>query len=521
MTSPRPRLGLAGARPVGAALALVSLYDKENNAVRQLAAAVRARGRRVVEIYFKDWRNNAFEEPTPPEIQALLRLLREHAVGLVGISVRASAYQDVALRLGRAVREGAGLPVVYGGWHVTVRPEAMIAGADALILGEADASFPAFVDAFFAQDAEALRRTPGMWLAEGGAVLKTPPAPLWADLDTLPWRDFESPDKFHIQRELLRRGDPMDEDPLFQLSASIGCIQKCSFCHNSVETGAAGPRLRFRSIRSVLDEIAAARKRNPKIARIRFDDEIFGLERQWLREFAELYPKEVGLPFDILTEPMVVSEPYAELLGKAGTEYVHMGIQSTEAVNREKLERRANPDATRAAVERLTRHGMRIRYLMMVDIPGVDEAEMAELFDFFQQVPLPYDLYLFSLTHFPGSKMVEDLLRDGVLQPFEIEGEARKTFAQYRVDLGWPRPPAQTWWLTLYVLQASQLAPRRVLGWLAKNKVGRDDPRALIYAARAAALAKTARVAGTMIRSGELTPTLVRRWWNPQTMITM
>ena len=42
----RPRIGL------------VSMWDVENNAVRILAATLRAAGHKVVEIYFKDWISN-------------------------------------------------------------------------------------------------------------------------------------------------------------------------------------------------------------------------------------------------------------------------------------------------------------------------------------------------------------------------------------------------------------------------------------------------------------------------------
>lgn len=513
--------GSSWSTPSRRTVALVSLYDVENNAVRQLAAGLRRAGHRVAEVYFKDWRNNRFEDPSERELDHLLRVLAEADAGLVGISVRASAYQDVALRVAAAIRGRSGLPVVFGGWHVTVRPDAMLDGADALCLGEADATFPRFVAAWAAGDTAALRTTPGFWVRDGADVTKNPAAPLVTDLDGIAWRDYTHADKWVIDRHEVRRGDPMAKDPLHQVLCSLGCIQKCSFCHNSFDTGQAGPRLRFRSVDSVLAELAERRRVNPEIARVRFDDEIFGLSLPWLREFAERYPKEVGLPFDLLTEPTVVSEAYAELLGRAGARWVHLGIQSTEEVNRDALERRGSRETTRAAVERLTRHGMRIRYLTMVDIPGVTDAQKAELFAFFQTLPAPYDLYLFSLTHFPGSRMVEDQLERGELHPTQVEGLARKTFSQYRVDLGYPRDPADTWWIALYVLQASQVVPRRVVGALQKLGIGRENPHPLVWAAYAATLAKTARVAGRMAREGELTPTLVRRWWNPQTLITM
>ncbi len=504
----------------GDAVALVSVYDTENNAVRQLAAGLRARGRRVVELYFKDWRNNRFEEPNDAEIRNLVRVLRDERVGLVGFSLRASAYEAVVRQLVGTVRAHTGLPCVVGGWHPTVRPESVITFADAIVRGEADETFPVFVERFFAGD-PALAESPGCWVRVGDAVRRNAPAPLVARLDAVPWRDYDHADKWSIERHTVHRGDPMRGDPLFQVMCSIGCIQRCSFCHNSFDDGAPGARLRFRSVSSVLDELAARRRANPHIRRVRFDDEIFGIDRRWLREFAERYPTEVGLPFDFLTEPTVVSEEYAELLARAGADWVHMGIQSTESVNRDLLSRRADRDTTLAAVARLSKRGIRIRYLTMVDIPGVTDDQRRELFSFFASLPRPYDLYLFSLTHFPGSKMVEDLLAAGALDPSEVEGTAHKTFSQYRVELSWPREPEETWWIALYVLQSSGVVPQRLLRAVQAAGLGRTAPRPLVLAAHAATLAKTARVAGRMVRDGELTSTLVRRWWNPLSMVTM
>lgn len=508
--------------PTQRSIALVSLYDLENNAVRQLSAGLRARGVRVVEVYFKDWTNNTIQPPADHELDLLIDVLQREGVGLVGISLRASAYQQVAHQISAHLRHALGRPVVLGGWHVTVRPEQCLPFADALCIGEGDAAFPGLIERFLGPGGpERVRDAPGFWIQDGETVHRNALPALVADLDSLPWRDYEAADKWVIHRGTVTRGDPMAADPLYQVMCSIGCIQKCSFCHNSFDTGAEGARLRVRSVSSVLDELAARRRANPAIRRVRFDDEIFGLDRRWLREFAARYPREVGLPFDILTEPTAVGEEYADLLQAAGARVVHMGLQSTESVNRDQLNRRASRETTRTAVERLTRRGMRIRYLVMIDIPDVTDDQQAELFAFLQGVPRPYDLYLFSLTLFPGTLMVEESLRDGRLQPHQIEGLATKTFSQYRADLDWPRPARDTFWLSMLVLQASGLVPPRVLRAMVERRLGQDRPGPYVRAAKLATLVKTARVAARMAADGEMTATLVRRWWDPQRMITM
>jgi hypothetical protein len=503
-------------------VALVSLYDVENNAVRQLAAGLRQRGFEVAEVYFKDWRNNAIEWPTPLELDRLVRVLQRRGPALVGISLRASAYEQVCARVCAHLRRHLEAPLVLGGWHATVRPERCLELVDIICVGEADHSFPLFVERYLAGGLERAAATPGFHLRRAdGSVVRNAPLPLVTDLDALPWRDYASPHKWSIQRGELRQGDPMARDPLCQVMCSIGCVQRCSFCHNSFDSGAQGPKLRMRSVDSVLGEIKARIAANPAIRRVRFDDEIFGQRIPWLQEFARRYPREVGLPFDFLTEPSVVSDAYARLLAQAGAAVAHLGVQSSSHVNNDRLDRRSSPEQTQAAVRRLNSHGLRLRYLVMIDIPGTTDTDREDLYRFLATAPRPYDLYLFSLTWFPGSKMVEEALADGSLDPVEVEGLAQKTFDQYRVDLGWPRPAEDTWWLALMVLVASQTVPPRLLEPIVRGRIAREDPTPIVKAARVATYAKTGRTALGMIRSGELTPSLVRRWWNPQRMITM
>ena len=71
--------------------AIISLYALENNGVRHVSSSLRKAGFQVTEIYFKDWVNNSFPWPREEEVQALIELLREREIDVVGFSVRASA----------------------------------------------------------------------------------------------------------------------------------------------------------------------------------------------------------------------------------------------------------------------------------------------------------------------------------------------------------------------------------------------------------------------------------------------
>ena len=509
-------------RPATRTVALLALYDADNNGIRQLAPALRRRGFRTLEIYLKDWRNNRLDEPTPRELRNLVSVLRNEGVALVGVSLRASPYQEVAERICRWIRSELDLPIVLGGWHVTVRPDACIAFADAICRGEGDASFPAFVEAFFGGRESRLLRTPGFWVrGEGGQIHRSPIAPLCGDLDSLPWRDFTHPDKWWIRGRAVHRGDPQRPDPRFVVIASVGCPNRCSFCHHSFDLGVGGPAVRTRSVSDVIGEVQAHRRHaNPRTRRVRFDDAIFGQDPVWLEEFADRWPREVGLPVELMTEPQWVTPAYAELLQRAGADIVEIGIQSVDSVNEARFCRPSSREQNLEVVRLLSDRGIELRYLVIVDIPGITDEDQRALFQFFQDVPPRYDLFLFSLTLFPGCSWVEEKLASGEIDPSEVEGQAKKTFRQFRVDLAYPRPDADAWWLALMVLDASHLVPRRVLRRIVRTRRFRDRPAPLVRAARCAGLAKTARIAARLARRGEVTPALLRRWLNVDSWIT-
>ena len=64
-------------------LGIISLWDVENNAVRILAATLRAAGFEVVEIYFKDWISNALDPASDVQLDNLAKIFRNIPV-LVG-----------------------------------------------------------------------------------------------------------------------------------------------------------------------------------------------------------------------------------------------------------------------------------------------------------------------------------------------------------------------------------------------------------------------------------------------------
>ena len=503
--------------------ALVSLYDIENNATRMMAAGLRRAGHRTIEIFFKDWINNHFQPPTVGELNALLSLLSRNRVRLVALSVRASAYHRLATQLTRLIRDSLGIPVLWGGTHVILDPEKCIREADMICVGEGDLSIGELLDCI--AEGRSPHALPNLWLREAnGTVVRNPVRDLVTDLDALPFRDYTSPDKFWIQGRKVRQGDPMVGDPVFQMMCSRGCVYTCAYCYNSQLAREVyrdrGRYYRFRSVSHVLEEIRQARSVFTSMKRIRFDDEVFVLNPEWIEEFLRRYPGEVGLPFEIFIEPRLVQPGVFERLKAAGLRVVYMGVQNTGRVNEEIYDRRVPETQILEAVSLFHQLGIDYRLQVIVDDPMSSDEDRRHLFDLLMSFPQPFELYLFSIIIFPNTALARKLLELGLIGEDAIEGESTKTFQQIRVSLGWPRPPDETFWCCMLVLLTKRFLPRPFLRWLSHCTFFKKHPKPLVWFAQGCNMIKMAGVCGRLLMRGELTWTLIRRWARPGSMVS-
>ena len=508
-------------------LALVSLYVLENNGVRHVAAALREQGFKVTEIYFKDWVNNAFQWPTRREVDLLLDLIARRGCDIVGLSVRASGYANLAASLTREIQKKLELPVLWGGMHPTFIPERCITLTDIVCVGEAEVPIVNLMNRL--SQGESPLNLESFWFsgvsdAPGGFV-KNRLAPLVEDLDLLPFRDFHShQDKFYIDGKKVKQGDPFVEDPGVQIMCSRGCpYGTCTYCSNSVLKKAyrgRGKYYRVRSPENVIQELEYTKKHFPNMSRIRFDDEIFPIDLEWFEEFCRLYPDRIGLPFEVLYDARTVDSKRLTMLKEAGLDRIYMGIQNTEEINFKLYNRRITDEQVLKAAQTVHELEIPVSYHVILDDPVATEETKRKLFDLLLELPRPFDLYLFSLTIYPKSAVEEQLKKLGLITDADVEGVATKIFSQYRVDLAFPRSPDDLFWTSLIVMVSKGFIPKRLLRFLSNSRFLRKHPRLLAGAAQLANIIKMGLLVLDLIRRREMTWLLIKRWLNPKSLIT-
>ena len=284
--------------------------------------------------------------------------------------------------------------IAVGGVHATTVPDVVMGFGcfDYLCVGEGDEALTELLERI--ETGGDTTDIPNMWARVDGEVTKNAVRPLLKSLDDLPF--FDKSIHYDLVPEMSYE---------YHTNASRGCVYSCSFCFYQPIQKVYGQRFRnMRSPANVCEEMEQARAKYPSIRTVTFHDEVFTANRRWLREFAEIWPERVGLPFSIITHPDLVDEEIAGLLGKAGCVHCIMGTQTVNQASRDMLARTESSDDVRLAVTSLRANGIWTVVDHILGIPGETEKDQDDALLFYSEIK-PNVIKAFFLTYLPGTDM--------------------------------------------------------------------------------------------------------------------
>lgn len=242
---------------------------------------------------------------------------------VVGYSVNIRGYRRV-VEMNKQAKELFDFVSIMGGPFPTMCPESFDeSGMDAYCVGEGELAFRDFL--VRVDRGESFGDIPNLITSEG----YNPVRPLIKDLDSLPM-----PDRNLIFSNCFLGG--ISKKTFF---TSRGCPFSCSYCCNNHFNKLYGGQVRVRrfSVDRVLREIESVRGKY-RMDFVKFDDDCFALRKDsWLEEFAEKYPRRVGVPFNCVLRLDVLDEELLCLLKKAGCFSVHLSVDSTSEFVRENV----------------------------------------------------------------------------------------------------------------------------------------------------------------------------------------
>ena len=338
--------------------------------------------------------------------------LKTLAPDLIAFSVVSDNY-PWAIHLADKIKRVLDVPIVFGGVHPSSVPEYVIEqpSVDYVVVGEGEGALVDLADNL--NDTAACRKIPNIWTKKGKEVIQNEVRPLVEDLDTLPQPDKEI---FYDKLPYLQEG--------YITLTSRGCVNKCTFCNNSLYKNTIyrgkGRFFRRRSPDNVLEELKNAKERYPYTA-VHFWDEIFISDKKWLVPFLEGYKKEIDLPFTCCIHVNFIDEEVVSLLKDANCWQAIMGVQSlNEDLKKRILNRRETNQQVRRTIRLLKNAEILTICENMLALPTQTEEDLINMLRFYNETR-PNRLSLYFIRYYPKTEIIHTALEHNILTAADVE----------------------------------------------------------------------------------------------------
>ncbi|MFA5808909.1 MAG: radical SAM protein [Thermoleophilia bacterium] len=266
------------------------------------------------------------------------------------------------IEINRKLKEEFSFYSIAGGPNATFCPEIINEeGVDAICRGEGEIAMVEFINTL--EQGGDITKIENMNVKKDGRIHENPLRPLIKDLDDLAFPDYDL--SFRVNPTYLKSRP-------FPVMASRGCRSDCAHCFNHAYRklyGEKAVKIRWRSPENLVRQLEDAKEKYNIKGVIILDDNII-FSNKWLEEFAELYPKRVGVPFWCLVTPTFATEKTIGLLKKAGCLSITIGIETGDEETRQQILRRKMTDEFLLSVCAMIKsHGIRLFAHNILGIP--------------------------------------------------------------------------------------------------------------------------------------------------------
>lgn len=361
-------------------------------------------------------------EVTPVEYKEVERIFREFSPDIVAYSAFTGPHVPM-ININHKLKQKYKFFSMFGGPHPTYFPEVIEEGGiDAICIGEGFEAFTNFLDKL--EKGEDITQTPNWWVKKNGKVYKNPVAHQVKYLDELPFIDRSIFDKYPYYKN----------SKSISFMTSLGCPYKCSYCfnhlaHKMLKDG--DKIIRQRSVNNVIEEIKQVKSKYP-LEFVEFRDDIFALNKKWIKEFSIKYPREIGLPFVCLIRPNLVTEDIIDDLKKAGVYHIAIAIEAgNDYIRNVVLKRNMSRETILKAAQIM--HDRNVKFLVydLLGNPGETFDTVLETWDLTVKCK-PSFAWASLMTPYPRTDIYDYAVANGYLDPEKLK-KYPDTYHEYSI----------------------------------------------------------------------------------------
>ena len=342
------------------------------------------------EEYIK--RVNNLEDPVYKEI---CQVIISERPDVIGISVSTSAYK-AALNIAQLSREiYPNAEIVFGGIHPTLLPEEVLQTklVDIVVRGEGEFTFLELIKAL-----ENGKPTLGIrgtsFVADDGTIVHNPDRELMKDLDSLPF-----PAR-HLVLSLEKKPHTLYD----RIMVSRGCPFACTFCASNKMWGR---KVRFRSVKNVIDEIKEVKSKFG-ITTFCIDDDTFTINPKYAEELCDWIIKEnLRISWWCQTRTENITESLVKKMRKAGCTTVAIGIESGDDNVLKKINKQLDKTTVLKSSGLFKKNGISLDAFFMFGFPWENKMEIDNTIKFMKEINTNY-AWLAMVIPYPGTKMFND-----------------------------------------------------------------------------------------------------------------
>ncbi|MFC2061706.1 B12-binding domain-containing radical SAM protein [Elusimicrobiota bacterium] len=466
-------------------IALLALYDHNSLSVRRLHAVLEKNGFNVCSYFLK----LAFDisgvipEVTERESNILMSMLKEYGPDIVGVSIMSTHFQ-LAAEISKRVKTEINAHVVWGGIHPTLCPGECLDFADSVCIGEGEGAILDLSERISRQaDISDIKN---LWIKKGDNIIKNDVRPLILNMDEVPFTDFSDKNKYYIENDKVYRHRPT---PFYQyiIITMRGCPFECSYCSTSAVKQLYKNEEKYfcrRSVENVIGELKTAVNEFKNLRTIRFWDDIFTLDKNWLKEFTREYKANFKLPFFCYPHPQIIDEETIDMLKDAGLRGVKVGIQNgSDFVRKDIFNRTESAEDIIRLGTLLKKYGISVIYDVITDTPFEDEDDMRKTLELLLKLPKPFKIYLHKLCFYKKSEITRRAIENKLITEDDIIGKQKSIIQQgiLPTTIKKYRNKDKVFWFSLYYLTGKKFVPNMIIEYLSRNKFIRRNPYIIAF----------------------------------------